>query len=135
MHFSLKCVVLQNFSLASSVTVFSWHKPAMSLSAQAGGGADGGGLGGGGADGGCPSHRPQVFLHRCFFSSVYLFLHFLFLQVSLSLSAHGGGAGGEGGGGLGEKGLGGGGNGEKVAAMPIRTSALELACFLAFKSG
>ena len=48
-HFSLKWVVLQNFSLASSVMVFSWHqnepKPAMSLSAQAGGGADGGGLG------------------------------------------------------------------------------------------
>ena len=70
MHFFLKCVVLQNSSLASSVTVFSWHqnepKPAMSLSAQAGGGADGGGLGGGGADGGCPSHKRQVFLQVFF---------------------------------------------------------------------
>ena len=104
MHFSFKSPV-QNSSLATSVTVLSWHqnepRPAMSLSAQTGGGADGGGLGGGGADGGCPSHKRQVFLHFLFFSSVYL-LHFLFLQVSLSASAHSGGLLGSGGGGSGD---------------------------------
>ena len=40
-----------------------------------------GGSEGGGADGGSASHRSQVFLHCCFFSAEYFFLHFPFLQV------------------------------------------------------
>ena len=48
---------------------------------------------GGGADGGSASHSSQVFLHCCFFSSEYFFLHFPFLQVkSFASSAHGGSA-------------------------------------------
>ena len=46
---------------------------------------------GGGADGGSASHSSQVFLHCCFFSFEYFFLHFSFLQVkSFASSAHGG---------------------------------------------
>jgi len=40
-----------------------------------------GGSEGGGADGGSASHRLQVFLHCCFSSSEYFFLHLVFLQV------------------------------------------------------
>ena len=115
-HLKLYLSSLQKSSLSEAVpySVFTLHqyepKPGMSLSLQAGGGGlggCGGGLGGGGADGGSPSHKLQVFLHRCFFSSEY-FLHFFFLQT-LSVSTHGGGLlGGSGGGG----GNGGGGEGD-----------------------
>ena len=58
-------------------------------------------------DGGSASHCSQVFLHCCFSSSEYFFLHFSFVQVkSFASSVHvssgggglGGGIGGEGGG-------------------------------------
>ena len=81
LHLTLYVSWLQKSSLAEALTysAFSLHqyepRPKMSLSSQAGGGG-----GGGGADGGCPSHKMQVFLHCCFFASVY-FLHFLFLQA------------------------------------------------------
>ena len=88
MHKKLNLSSLQkSASLSVTDPVFSLHqnepKPGMLLSSHAGG--DGGLGGGGGADGGSPSHKSQVFLHRFFFSSVYL-LHFFFLQV-VQLSA------------------------------------------------
>ena len=74
-YFFLHFDFLQVKSVASSVHVSS-----------------GGGESGGGAGGGSASHRLQVFLHCCFSSSEYFFLHFPFLQVkSFASSAHGGG--------------------------------------------
>ena len=59
-----------------------------------------------GGEGGSGSHKPQVFLHACFFSGLQcLFLHFFF-----AVSTHAGGLGG-GGEGLGGDGDGGGGEG------------------------
>ena len=76
------------------------------------GGTEGGGGGGGegGADGGSASHKPQVFLHCCFFASEYVVLHFFSLHL-FCVSAHGGelGDGGDGGD---SEGLGGGGEGD-----------------------
>ena len=60
-----------------------------------------------GGEGGSGSHKPQVFLHACFFSG---FLQCLFLHFFFAVSTHAGGLGG-GGEGLGGDGDGGGGEG------------------------
>ena len=72
-----------NFFLVSSQSLIL-HFLLSSRPAHSSSGADGGG-----ADGGSASHRSQVFLHCCFFSAEYFFLHFPFLQVkSVASSVH-----------------------------------------------